>query len=409
MRAFRLYFIFACVCAASSARASDTREGASIIDVRDFGAVGDGIADDGKAIRDALREGARSGGGRVYIPAGRYRYEGLMTLEGCVVRGAGIGKTVLLAADRSASALVVRGRNSGLSDLSIAGAGRVDKRSQANRAAGIFVHGARHFRIQRVAVTGMASVGIMIDASGGSAMERAVVEDCHIEDTMADGIHMTNGSRWITVARNVVRNTGDDSIAVVSYRRNASVCGDIQIVGNLVGWNGHGRGVSTVGGERVIIAGNLISDTNGAGIYIASEGSYNTYGCRDVAVVSNRLRNVVSADGPWHGGIHVSGRSKDLSAVGDGEALEGVLIARNRVEGAGRAGIAVFNGVRHVVIRGNRVKASRGDGIRIGPGVAAVQMGDGACDSGRETGLCDNRVENAGGREIRVIGGARKG
>ena len=62
--------------------------------VRDFGAVGDGVADDTAAFRAAL---AATTGGAVEIPAGRFRLSDVLRLErsGVVLRGAGSGKTVL--------------------------------------------------------------------------------------------------------------------------------------------------------------------------------------------------------------------------------------------------------------------------------------------------------------------------
>ncbi|MBY0311003.1 MAG: right-handed parallel beta-helix repeat-containing protein [Phycisphaerales bacterium] len=56
--------------------------------VRDFGAVGDGVADDTVSIQRAIDAAGAAGGGVVYIPAGKYRlsrqsseYEGLLILD----------------------------------------------------------------------------------------------------------------------------------------------------------------------------------------------------------------------------------------------------------------------------------------------------------------------------------------
>jgi hypothetical protein len=43
-----------------------------VFNLRDFGAIGDGIADDGPALQDALNAIAAAGGGTLFVPAGRY-------------------------------------------------------------------------------------------------------------------------------------------------------------------------------------------------------------------------------------------------------------------------------------------------------------------------------------------------
>ena len=49
--------------------------------VKKFGALGDGIADDAPAIQKAI-DAALTGGGAVYFPAGRYRLKSTLTIAG---------------------------------------------------------------------------------------------------------------------------------------------------------------------------------------------------------------------------------------------------------------------------------------------------------------------------------------
>ena len=62
--------------------------------VRDFGAVGDGVADDTKAFQEAIRATAS---GAVFVPAGRYRITDFVTIDkpNVVLRGEGRDRTVL--------------------------------------------------------------------------------------------------------------------------------------------------------------------------------------------------------------------------------------------------------------------------------------------------------------------------
>lgn len=65
-----------------------------VANVKDFGAVGDGISDDTRAINAAITATAR---GAIFLPAGRYKITDYITIakSGIVLRGAGPAQTVL--------------------------------------------------------------------------------------------------------------------------------------------------------------------------------------------------------------------------------------------------------------------------------------------------------------------------
>jgi rhamnogalacturonyl hydrolase YesR len=65
-----------------------------VASVKDFGAVGDGIADDTKAFKDAI---AATSSGAIFVPAGRYKITDFIYIKksNVVLRGAGTDKTVL--------------------------------------------------------------------------------------------------------------------------------------------------------------------------------------------------------------------------------------------------------------------------------------------------------------------------
>jgi len=75
-----------------------------IVNVRDHGAVGDGVTNDTAAIRAAIA--AVGGGGIVYAPAGDYLCGGLVITSGVTLRGDGQGKTTLLMASTTGGMLI---------------------------------------------------------------------------------------------------------------------------------------------------------------------------------------------------------------------------------------------------------------------------------------------------------------
>ena len=68
---------------------------AAVVNVLDFGAVGDGVVDDLRAFEDAVAFVAGAGGGAIDVPAGRYRLNGLLNIDrsNVVLRGVGTGAT----------------------------------------------------------------------------------------------------------------------------------------------------------------------------------------------------------------------------------------------------------------------------------------------------------------------------
>ncbi|RJP25903.1 MAG: hypothetical protein C4527_16290 [Candidatus Omnitrophota bacterium] len=79
---FGLYLIGLFVCLIGQVEAT------SGWNAKDFGAKGDGIADDGKAIQNALTAAKEAGGGEVYLPAGTYRIEDHLSVpSGVTLRG----------------------------------------------------------------------------------------------------------------------------------------------------------------------------------------------------------------------------------------------------------------------------------------------------------------------------------
>jgi hypothetical protein len=68
---------------------------ATSLNARDFGAVGDGVADDTGAVQQAIHAaGARAGGGELRLPAGTYRITRTLVLDrlaGLLIRGEGSG------------------------------------------------------------------------------------------------------------------------------------------------------------------------------------------------------------------------------------------------------------------------------------------------------------------------------
>ena len=96
---------------------------AAVVDVRDFGALGDGITDDSAAFAAAI-SAAQSRAARIYVPASTTPYllgAGLV-LDGVTMVGDGAGSTLKLAL-ASGAGLALSGSGAGLVELRVLGPG----------------------------------------------------------------------------------------------------------------------------------------------------------------------------------------------------------------------------------------------------------------------------------------------
>lgn len=80
----------------------------TVLNLRDYGALGDGLADDGPALQQALDELANAGGGSLEVPAGHY------LLQTPVIGQFSPGSAIAIVGEPSATPIDVAGNGSGL-------------------------------------------------------------------------------------------------------------------------------------------------------------------------------------------------------------------------------------------------------------------------------------------------------
>lgn len=147
-----------------------------VVSVKDFGAVGDGVADDTAAIQAAIDAVATRGslvanksgiGGLVFIPAGTYKISAPLQIKthGIVIGGEGPSSSALLLADETVDLLVFS------SDTAFTG-------GISGRLAGVGVRDLR-LHINNSSITDARTcVAITFDRCGGSSF----VTNCWIEN-----------------------------------------------------------------------------------------------------------------------------------------------------------------------------------------------------------------------------------
>jgi parallel beta-helix repeat protein len=331
--------------------------------VRDFGATPDDSTDDTDAIQRALD--SLSPGQWLIFPAGRYKHSKSLKVRVSNVvlwsEGAALHATnpadqaIWISADGASVygftlTAVTNGRRTTPWESRIAVFGGSNPRKLLHnnivRGNKVVWGGDPGTPLANSA----SSAGIFVYYATGF-----LIAENKVSRSLSDGIHITAGSYNGRVIKNEVRENGDDMIAMVSYingstlspsevksvydaRRAIDLVHDILVARNTVSGQYWGRGISVVGGEAVTIENNLISrTTHGAGVYLAREPGYLTFGVRNVIVRNNDISQVQTTAPnyapagttyyeTYHGGVEI------YSQVFTDEAADAFLLDKLAVQ-----------------------------------------------------------------------------
>ncbi|NGZ78108.1 right-handed parallel beta-helix repeat-containing protein [Saccharibacillus alkalitolerans] len=328
---------------------------AGSISVTAYGAVGNGKKDSLKAFEKAL-SAAKKQGKSVYIPAGNFLLSERLSINGVKVKGAGADRSVLTSTNPESGSIDLKGKSAGLQDLTHVYR-KTGKRDGSDSKNSVTVLGASDFSITNIRIIGAGTAGILVrDGANG------VISGNLVKSTKADGIHITEGSRQITVENNIVKQTGDDAIAVVSYNKDPGTTSGITIRGNSVGYGSKARGISVVGGSDVTIEKNKISNTEMAGIYVAVESRWDTRSVNDIKV----SRNTVVKSGTRPTDDH-----PNILVFADTGKIDEVRFSNNVISNSVNAGIGVWGDgdIGNIYFTSNQVSNS-------GEGAATFKKGN---------------------------------
>lgn len=185
---------------------------AGAVSVREFGARGDGVADDTEALRAGVAEVGKRGG-VVWVPAGEYRITGdIVVPSGVTIQGAGMWHTTFVGdaelygrAERR-----VRFKLSGvdvhLADFAIFG--ELNYRNDQEANDGVVVTGATDASVRRVWVE-HTKAGVWVYNG-----VNLTIEGCRFRNLIADGVNLCVGTSRSVVENCTARGTGDDCFAI---------------------------------------------------------------------------------------------------------------------------------------------------------------------------------------------------
>lgn len=308
-------------------------------------------AADGSDQADALQKAFDSlrAGQRLVIAPGRYvvGHSLAVTVPQAVISGYG---ATLAATNPADQTLVMSGAGSTLVGVTLAGTGTT--RLTTPESTKVEVTGA-DVQVLGVTIQGGASAGIFVFGGNGIAIVGNTVRA-----TLADGIHTTYGSTNVLVQNNTVTGTGDDLIAVVSYLGDGRLSSNVLIDHNSVSGNAWGRGITVVGGQGVTISNNTVDGVEkAAGILVAQEDSWKTYGSSNVVIAGNTVTNIQNSN--VNNGLQPTQQGAIELDTWTG-AVSGVAVTDNRVSGSGYAGFRAYGNVCSFSVTGNTFSSIAG-------------------------------------------------
>jgi len=265
-----------------------------VINVRNYGAKGDGTTDDTTAINNAIA--ACTNYSTLYFPAGKYlitsQPSGFANLTNFTVCGDGwssqiysnvtgaAGNTFTVAS--TCSYVTIR-------DLSFYGSATI-------RGSGIHIRFYPQYgQIVNCYFTGCSDFAVHLSNSSTTVYsEGLAVIGCTIFAPLGDGIHVGNAKDFVVMGNTLI-NTGDDSIALVADNTGYGPQRGA-VTGNTI-FNGSVRGISVLECSDIEVSGNNITTTVNAGIELNRYLSTSAYNVR-CKVIGNKVYNSNTSVGP---------------------------------------------------------------------------------------------------------------
>jgi parallel beta-helix repeat protein len=253
-----------------------------VVSVKDFGAVGDGVTDDTKAIQDAINAVNAAGGGTVFFhePSVAYRTTEPITLYNFVSLQGQSKDTKIFRDFPNGFAFVAINQNY----ISIENFWIYSTTPSVTRPSGaVGLQGAVYCRVNDITVVGMRQYGVWLYDSSYNTVENCGFSGwigAYQQDSC--DIAVLNNANWNTIRNNKCFGGGDHGILVQDTYAGAQPTGN-KVIGNTVGehlaygiavyvTNNYNTKTQVLNNEVRDIIGSSLSGSSGGGIYIQSAG-----------------------------------------------------------------------------------------------------------------------------------------
>ena len=263
-----------------------------IINVKDYGALGNGLTDDTSAINLAIA--AMTNNSALYFPPGQYNNTGLSNITGLTnIMVFGQGATLfqltqantMLLVDRTSSRVTIK-------DIRFGG-------SASTRLNGIHLRfDASDSTIDSCEFYGASDFGMFVGQHNNATQTSAVtVINCYSHDNKGDSFHADNVDGVYFIGCQAV-NSGDDSFGFVGYEASADVARNIFVYDCSVK-NSAFRGIAAIYVDGLTVNNFKVNGSVGAGIEISADNNHTSVFNDHIVLRNCDMANCVSSSGPF--------------------------------------------------------------------------------------------------------------
>jgi hypothetical protein len=340
------------------------------INVRDHGAIGDGVANDLPAFVRALSE-APDSGAVLRVPAGRYLLVPLAEEERSpetalrqhlLIRGA---KNLRIVGEGGASELIfssrnhqglrlLNGENCSVENLALRHAGEGGGRR--GRAL-LDLAASSGIRLENVAISHAGGAGVLVDSC-----RQIVVENCIVNQAANEGIRVVS-SRQVDIRGCTLTDSTDHGILVFW---DGSICREpqfVRVTGNTIAGTTQGAGIGIASGNEIEVTRNTITRGGLTGIALYEQSRF--FSPRRIVIAENMIRQ-----SPGNPLSYVKGAVGIYKCFGGKEGASDFSIVKNQIALPNGTGIWISNNrpqkeqrpyaIKSLVIEGNGFEARTG-------------------------------------------------
>jgi hypothetical protein len=271
--------------------------------VKDYGAAGDGIADDTAAIQAAITAADAVTGGRVFVPDGTYVCGDIALKDNIRLEGSSTKTTVLKAKPGTVNAVIVGASGDTVTDAVVTKLTINGNNTGGAQCRGVQVTSGARILVSRVSFTDLYKSAVLFQTGTvDSEVSECVLANIGISESTGDhAILFQTGSNRCVARHNHITGSRQMGIALATAGNGATDCvianNYIETVATTTGFECIGVTADCV---RTLILGNQCIGSQDNGISISAANS----------VVSHNL-----IDGALNHGIAISGN--DCVVVGN--------------------------------------------------------------------------------------------